>query len=346
MNNLFSQRRSQLWAHYIKYARLAFNNHFIIFLLFAISFGAYLYRDALTTINANPWTLSLLLVLSASTLLFGHLVTYAKPADQVFLFADEISARKMINQGFTYSIITSYLMMSLIFLIITPFALRVVNLAAWLITILIIFLIKAIMLWRTKISIQQNNQSINWQRAIELESNRQQRINRFYSMFTDVKGLTTKVKKRSYLDWFKNSVLRANSGFYQFFFANKFIRGQYFGLILRLMLVGLFLIFALVKSNWIISAAIILIFSYLIGFQLSPLYYDIKQIELTKIYPIKPSEKNKAITSMITALLIIFSIAALLITYLNGVWSLGLVVTTILITIVLSRIYFPWSLRK
>lgn len=346
MNNLFSQRRDQLWKNYLKYARLAFNNHFVIFLLFAASMGIYLYRQALTDVTTNFWSVALLASLSVSTLLFGHLVTYAKPADQVFLFADETDARKMFNQGFKYSVISSWLMMLLMFAVITPFALKMISSIIWLVIILVFLLIKFFLLWQIKNSIQQKNQGINWQRAIEVESNRQQRINRFYSMFTDVRGLATKIKKRSYLDWFKKTVLESNSGFYQFFFANKFIRGQFFGLILRLMLVGFFLTFLLANNSWLIAASIILIFSYLIGFQLSPLYYDVDQIELTKIYPIDQSEKRKAITMMITNLLVIFALIAILIAGLGGAWNWQLIVATVVVEIVLSRIYFPWRLRK
>lgn len=348
MNNLFSQRRNQLWNHYLKYARLAFNNHFVVFLLFAIVFGIYAYRDLLTTVTANFWTWFILILISIATLFFGRLVTYAKPADQVFLFADEVDGRKLLQQAFRYSIMTNWGMMIFIFLIATPFALKISGLAIWLLIVFVLLIIKLFLLLRTKNRIQHKNNSINWRLAVMLESNRQQRINRFYSMFTDVKGLRTKVKKRSYLNWFRNYILRANSSFYSFFYSAKFIRGQYFGLIIRLMLVGLFLILVLARNNWKIAAVIIFIFSYLIGFQILPLYYEAEQTELTKIYPLNKNEKTRAIITIITNLLIIFSVVAIAIflIYANRFNSLELLVAALIIIVILTRIYLPWRLRK
>lgn len=348
MNNLFSQRRNQLWTHYLRYARLAFNNHFVVFLLFAIVFGIYAYRDLLTTVTANIGTWLILGIISIATLFLGNLVTYAKPADQVFLFADEVDGRKMLQQGFHYSIITNWSMMILVFLIVTPFALKIVGLTIWLMIIIALLAIKLLLLLRTKNKIQQKNKSINWRLAIALESNRQQRINRFYSMFTNVKGLKTKVKKRNYLKWFRNYILRANAGFYSFFYSAKFVRGQYFGLIIRLMLVGLFLIVVLARKDWKIAAAIIFVFCYLIEFQLLPLYYEAEQTELTKIYPLSKNEKTKAIITLTTNLLIVFVVVSVTIFLIyssnNGI--IELLVAAVLIVFVLTRLYLPWRIRK
>src|SRR5699024_4032678 len=98
-------------------------------------------------------------------------------------------------------------------------------------------------------------------------------------------------------------------------------------LVLRATLVGGLLL--AVTGSWLVSAALVLLFLYMIGFQLLTLAAEIERIPQFKIYPITTRAKNKAIFRIIFQLLIVVSLLLGLAAFPGlgltafGLWPLG-----------------------
>jgi len=109
LNKLFMQRFARNQRTNLKYLRLLFNDHFIVFLMIAIGGLLLAYRQLFVTQQSDEfwhqlwWPLfnTLWLVIGLN---MGHLVTYFKPADRLFLLgSDQLIIKKYLN----YSVILS-----------------------------------------------------------------------------------------------------------------------------------------------------------------------------------------------------------------------------------------------
>lgn len=124
----------------------------------------------------------------------------------------------------------------------------------------------------------------DWKKAISFEENRMLGIYRFFNLFTDVPMVRGNVKRRAYLDFILNHIKKNDSNVYTFLYARGFIRGTEFsGLFIRLTLIGA-LIIAFISNGWL-AIAFLILFIYLIGFQLLPFAKHYDNIIFTRLYP-------------------------------------------------------------
>ena len=76
---------------------------------------------------------------------------------------------------------------------------------------------------------------LNWTEAIAAENKRQQSILKFFSLFTNVKGITSSVKRRAYLDGILKRTKKDKEHTWYNLYLRAFLRsGDYFALSLRL----------------------------------------------------------------------------------------------------------------
>lgn len=139
---------------------------------------------------------------------------------------------------------------------------------------------------------KEANISLDWEKMIQKEKGRMYRIYQFIHLFTDVPEITSSVKRRKFLDPLLKPIKKNQANTYLYLYARRFVRGsEYSGLFIRLVLVaGVILLF--LKEFWI-SLGISLLFIYLIGFQLIPIYTQFDYMVMTHLYPTPTKQKNR-----------------------------------------------------
>ena len=116
--------------------------------------------------------------------------------------------------------------------------------------------------------------------AIASEKKRQNRINRFYSLFVDLPETQITIKRRSYLDF-----LKSKKSFKGNLFLLTFLRsGTYLGLFVRLLLINIVLN-VMLESNFL-AMILSFVFLYLLLFQLGPIYREITDNFWPRLFPV------------------------------------------------------------
>lgn len=154
------------------------------------------------------------------------------------------------------------------------------------------------------------NKIIQWNYLIDVEKLRLMKKYSFFNLFTDVPQVKKKAKRRKYLDWlipkFKNV--------YGYLFIRAIIRnGEYSGLYIRLTVIE-FIVLLFIPKFWL-SLVIGMLFIYLIGFQMLPLYKYFDDNVFVHLYPLETNSKGKEFKSILLALLIINAFLATIAVY-------------------------------
>lgn len=140
----------------------------------------------------------------------------------------------------------------------------------------------------------------------QLITNDQHRLERFYrlaSLFTDVRELSTRVKKRRLLSRMLTSrVMLKQSETYTYLYRLTFSRSEdYLGLSSRLVVIGGIALAAIDQP--ILSFGVGVLFIYLIGIQLLPLFSHHDTKLWLMLYPVNKQEKMRTFLQLLTALL-------------------------------------------
>ncbi len=190
--------------------------------------------------------------------------------------------------------------------------------------------------------------SLDWEKSIKLETKRMKKIYSFINLFTDVPGLSSDIKRRVYLDPLLNKIKKEQSQTYTYLYTRVFLRGtEYSGLVVRLTVIGSLLLFF--SDQLILNGIISVLFIYLIGFQLLPIYNEFDYMLMTFLYPVKKGTKNKAVERLLRYILgasiTIFSVI-LLLRLQDKVGALVVVGILIIEGILFTKFYAPKRLKK
>ncbi|WP_086348735.1 ABC transporter permease [Candidatus Enterococcus clewellii] len=190
--------------------------------------------------------------------------------------------------------------------------------------------------------------SLDWEKMIKKENNRMHRIYRFIHLFTDVPEITGSIKRRKLFDPILNRIKKENKNTYLYLYARSFLRGsEYSGLFLRLLiLAGLILFFS---KDFILSLIVALVFIYLLGFQLIPIYAQFDYMVMTHLYPTPVKQKKQAVSYLLNVLLIIAAVVFGVITLIqlpNIQEALVVIVAMAAEIIGFTRFYVPQRLKK
>lgn len=190
--------------------------------------------------------------------------------------------------------------------------------------------------------------SLDWELMVQKEKNRMHRIYQFIHLFTDVPEISSSVKRRKFLDSLLRKIKKTSQNTYLYLYARSFLRGsEYSGLFIRLVLVAGVVLFFL-KDFWI-SMGVSVLFVYLIGFQLIPIYTQFDYMAMTHLYPVSNGQKKQAVSKLVTVLLLVaaalFSIFVLIAL---PDFKEGLMVVAALFVEVLlfAKFYVPYRLKK
>lgn len=190
--------------------------------------------------------------------------------------------------------------------------------------------------------------SLDWEQMIQKEKNRMHRIYQFIHLFTDVPEISSSVKRRKILDPLLSKIKKTSQNTYLYLYARSFLRGsEYSGLFIRLVLVGGVVLFFL-KEFWI-SMGVSVLFVYLIGFQLIPIYTQFDYMVMTHLYPIAKDQKKQAVSKLLTVLLfvaaVLFSVFVLI--ALPDLKEGLMVISALIVEVLLfAKFYVPYRLKK
>lgn len=181
-----------------------------------------------------------------------------------------------------------------------------------------------------------SKKSLNWDRLIELESRRMITFYRIANLFTDVPKLKERTKRRKWLDWATRFIPYHQFNTYGYLYLRTFLRSSdYFGLYLRLVIIGAALLYYLPLKNG--TLLITLLFVYLTGFQLMTLWREHSLKLWVDLYPVSGDRRLASFLRLIVTLLIIQSIVYSLLVLASGLFMQALM--SIIITIGFSYLF-------
>ncbi|MCU9532988.1 ABC transporter permease [Streptococcus sp. CSL10205-OR2] len=305
MEQLFYNRRRDFLEKTSKYLRYVLNDHFVLVLLVLLGFMLVQYRYLLDHFPENPlgiWiVIGLILIISLG---LGSIATYVEPADKQFLMVKEDEILVIIHKAMIRAFIFWGAVQLIILMILVPIflALGFLHFHLGIIAILLLLIKYAIVKKKASRFLTQGH--LNWDGLITYELKRKQSILKFYSLFTTVKGLTTSVKRRSYLDGLLNKTPKHHEKTWFYLFVRAFLRsGDYLGLAVRLIILSMMSL--LFVSNPTISVGLAILFNYLLLFQLLTIFHHFDYHYLTTTYPIDSSLKVQNMIFFLRGLMLI-----------------------------------------
>ena len=189
------------------------------------------------------------------------------------------------------------------------------------------------------------NKLFNWERMITAEDQRMQKLYRFIGMFANVPNIQTPIRRLAWLDKTLDRLTQRHPTASYYYILRLAIRNtEYSLMIIRATLIGAIIL--AFTNNVMLSVVIVILFLYIIGFQLLTLVNELKRVPLFQIYPISAEEKLKAVQQLIFQCLFIVSIL-LALASLNGLGIIGgiLVAIGILFAYLFSFIYAPRRMK-
>ncbi len=191
---------------------------------------------------------------------------------------------------------------------------------------------------------QTKNKGLKWEQLIEDEEKRMNAFYRIANLFTDVPKLRDRTKRRRWLDWLVTMMPYRQDLTYSHLYVRTFARsGDYFGLLVRLTVIGGAALYFLTYGPGQILLA--LLFMYLTAFQLLPLWNHHQNKLWVSLYPVPRKARKQSFTSLMLGIMI-FQAAVFAVTVLiKGDLLLGAIVFASGVAFSLFFVYF-YSQRK
>ncbi|MDV5976342.1 UNVERIFIED_CONTAM: ABC transporter permease [Streptococcus canis] len=341
MKALFLKRRQDFHKQQSKYLRYVFNDHFVLVLMFLLGFALVQYSQLLRQFPSNHLPVQACLVVLVLLLLnVGSVATYLEEADQHFLLPKEEEVVTHIKQAERSAFILWAGLQTAILAFLYPIFNRLgFSLVTFSLCLLVLVAVKKILLSR-KVGRFLREEGLDWEKAVAFENNRKQAILKFYSLFTSVKGISTKVKKRTYLNPLLKLVKEDAKNLWVTLYLKAFFRSSdYLGLFLRLLLLSsLSLLFI---TNAYLSVGLALVFNYLTLFQLLSLYHHYDYHYMTGLYPENNQGKKANLLAFLRGLSCLILVTNLLLCH-----SLEKALILVVVMGIVTLLYLPYKLKK
>ena len=299
MKDLFLKRKQVFRKECVGYLRYVLNDHFVLFLLVLIGFLAYQYSQLLQDFPENHWPILLFLgIVSALLLAWGGIATYIEVPDKLFLLVAEEEVKSYLKGQMLRSLVFWTIVQTLFLLLFAPLFLAMgYGLLVFLVYVFLLGIGKYL-LFRHKASKFFTDTGLDWDYIIAQESKRKQVLLRFFALFTQVKGVSNSVKRRAYLDFILKTVQKVPGKIWQNLYLRSYLRnGDLFALSLRLLLLSLLAVI-FIEQSWIATAVVVL-FNYLMLFQLLALYRAFDYQYLIQLFPLEKGEKEKGLKQIV-----------------------------------------------
>ncbi|WP_226087120.1 ABC transporter permease [Mesobacillus sp. S13] len=186
---------------------------------------------------------------------------------------------------------------------------------------------------------QAVDKGLKWEQLIEDEERRMNAFYRVANMFTDVPKLRDRTKRRKWLDWLVNVIPYRQDLAFSHLYLRTFARsGDYFGLLVRLSLIGGAALYFLTYGPGQILLA--LLFMYLTGFQLLPLWNHHQNKLWVGLYPVPENARKKSFTSLLLGIMIFQAVVFAGAVLIKGEWLSAAIVLASGIAFSLFFVYF------
>jgi ABC-2 type transport system permease protein len=133
---------------------------------------------------------------------------------------------------------------------------------------------------------------VPWEHLIRVEQAQAGRVMRTLAWFVDVPAWTQRVTRRPWLAWLGNRIPWNREAAYRYLLVKTFSRTEPAGIVTRLLILGLLLIWIL-SGGWA-GSAVYLLFVFLIGMQLAALRQTHRDSLWLQLYPIPESARGNA----------------------------------------------------
>ncbi|MHC0036792.1 ABC transporter permease [Pseudoneobacillus sp. C159] len=166
---------------------------------------------------------------------------------------------------------------------------------------------------------KSKQKGLKWEELILAEQNRLMGFYRIANLFTDVPKLKDEVKRRKWLDWLTTNIPYQQKNTHLYLLTRTFLRsGDYFGLVLRLTVIGGLIIYF---WDFVYGQFLFLIlFLYLTGFQLLPLKNHHQNVLWIELYPVPEKQHEQAFKKIMLVVLTIQSFIFSLMFAIGGDW--------------------------
>ena len=345
MKDLFLKRKQIFRKECVGYLRYVLNDHFVLFLLVLLGFLAFQYNQLLQNFPENHLPIVFLLaIISGLILVWGGIATYLEAPDKLFLIVAEEEVKEHIKKQSLRSFVFWLSVQSFLLILLAPLFLAMgVGLPIFALYLLMMGAGKYWLFQRKANSFFREN-GLDWDLLILQENKRKQFLLRFFALFTQVKGISNSVKRRAYLDFILKGVQKVPGKIWQNLYLRSYLRnGDLFALSLRLIILSLSsLIF--IEQSWI-AVAIVILFNYLLLFQLLALYHAFDYQYLTQLFPVGKGQKERGLKEILRAI-------GLFVLILESLVGMVVFKDKILIFVlvgagfVLQFLYVPYQLRR
>ncbi|PGV51934.1 ABC transporter permease [Bacillus sp. AFS037270] len=173
--------------------------------------------------------------------------------------------------------------------------------------------------------IRTTKMGLKWDLLIDAEEKRMASFYRLANLFTDVPKLKDTVKRRKYLDLFIDKIPFLQEKTYLYLFARTFLRSSdYLGLFFRLTVIGALAIYFI--SFGIGQLVLTILFVYLTGFQLLPLWNHHQNKLWVDLYPVSQRDKTASFHFLLMIILVVQSCIFALLILIKGEWFYSLLI--------------------
>ena len=191
----------------------------------------------------------------------------------------------------------------------------------------------------------KQGKAFNWYKAIDYEERRQDLVNNFYSMFTDVPEKKVKIRRRKYFDIF---ITKKNQTPNTFLYQRVLLRDpEYSNLVLRMIIFSILLSWALQDYIWAGAIGALIIFLTL--YQLIPLGIVYEHNVMYHVQPISMEKRGRALARVLQKGMLIEWIAisaGMIIFSPQKLFAFGMSIGLLIFTFALLYGYLPLRIEK
>ncbi|MET3558236.1 ABC-2 type transport system permease protein [Streptococcus rupicaprae] len=342
MRALFVRRRHLFHKQCARYLKYVLNDHFVLFLLLGMGFVMVQYSQLVKNPPQESLVLRMVLVVLLLGVSFlGNFTAYLERPDQHFLLTKEGQVALGIGQAYRKGVLVWTLVQVGIAVFLYPLALAAqISLLVYLVLVALSLVIKLVY-FRRKLASLTTQKRVSWASAIDHDRNQKQSILKFFSLFTQVKGISQTVRRRAFLDPLLSLFPQ---GTWLYLFVRAFLRsGDYLSLALRLSLLSLFSL-SLIGQD-LVATVLALLFNYLLLFQLVALYNHYDYQYMAGLLPIAAAEKKRALRTLLNrffSLLLSVQVIVAAVFFQDKIYLLILLG----VQIVLNLVYLPYKIEK
>lgn len=189
--------------------------------------------------------------------------------------------------------------------------------------------------------------SLKWDVLISLEEQRMLLFYRLANMFTDVPKLKGKVHRRRWLDAVMNMIKYDQKQTFKFLYIRSLLRtSEYFGLYIRLSLLSMVILY-FSETLWL-SIVTGLLFMYLTGFQMIPMFKRFDYKIWVSLYPVAESVKKQSFEQVVYWAMNVQAVLFSLALALGGqLFEAGILLAAgLLFAFAFANFYLPQRLKK